>query len=173
MIQAGDSITCIRKEFTADALTIGREYKVLTSVYGNWFQIINDAGESHVYEESYFSQIPQNSEIPPGCTSKAVSDKPHLAYFDAHLEYEMGIGMRHGANKHGWNNHRELTAEAAQQILDSVKRHLNAYLRGEQIDSELQINHLACVVNNINFLYRLDRLFGHEAVLESIYGETQ
>ncbi len=112
-------------------------------------------------------------KLPPGTTGKNLDGKPHLAYLDPYLEYEMGVGMRKGADKHGWNNHRKLTVKATQQILDSVKRHLNSYLRGEQRDPELQVNHLACIVNNINFIYRLDRLFGYNEVLENIYGETR
>jgi hypothetical protein len=110
----------------------------------------------------------------PGIEGKGnLSHKPHLAYLDPHLEHEMGMGMRYGAIKHGWNNHRRLGVEASQHILDSLKRHLNAYLRGEQIDTESNINHLACVMNNINFLYRLDRLYGYDAVMQNIYGETK
>ncbi len=102
-----------------------------------------------------------------------LSTKPHLAYLDPHLEYEAGMGMRYGATKHGWNNHRKMGPEAAQHILDSLKRHLNSYLRGEQIDPETNVNHLACMVNNINFLYRLDRLHGYEEILDTIHGETR
>lgn len=171
MIQKGDMILCMK---VADNLTSGKYYDVLCSIYGNWFQVINDAGEESVYPSDFFYPLPYDEpKMPPGTISKNLEGKPHLACFDPHLEYEMGLGMRKGAKKHGWNNHRALTVEAAQQILDSVKRHLNSYLRGEQIDPELQINHLACVVNNINFIYRLDRLFGYDEVIQNIYGETK
>lgn len=110
----------------------------------------------------------------PGISGKGdLSNKPHLAYLDPHLKYEMGMGMRFGARKHGWNNHRKMGIDASQHILDSIERHLNAYLRGEQIDPESGVNHLACVVNNVNFIYRLDRLHGYEAVLQNVYGEIK
>jgi len=85
----------------------------------------------------------------------------------------MGMGMRAGANKHGWNNHRNLTADSAQQILDSLKRHLNAFLRGEEKDEETNTSHLACVGNNLNFLYRMTKQDGYGKVLENIYGEKK
>lgn len=113
-------------------------------------------------------------ELPPGVTGKGdLSAKPHLAYLDPHLEYEMGMGMRFGAGKHGWNNHRQLGVEASQHILDSLKRHLNAYLRGERIDPESGVHHLACLMNNANFIYRLDRVHGYDAVLQNVYGEIK
>lgn len=175
MIQTGDLVKCVithDQDANFENLTFGKTYDVITSVYGNWIQVINDDGEEKVYPQRYFEKVLQSSEMPPGTTSKNLEGKPHLAYLDPHLEYEMGIGMSKGAIKHGRNNHRELTVEAAQEILDSVKRHLNSYLRGEKIDPELQINHLACVVNNLNFIYRLDRLFGYDEVLQNIYGKT-
>lgn len=114
------------------------------------------------------------NDLPPGITGKGdLSTKPHLAYLDPHLEYEAGKGMRYGANKHGWNNHRQMGPEASQHVLDALKRHLNAYLRGEQIDPESNVNHLACVLNNLNFLYRLDRIHGYDTVIENIYGDIK
>lgn len=177
MWKIGDTIICYSKNEEWD-LTLGREYKIMdifVSKYNTWIWVQNDTNHVERYPSTTFNQKIEvkTSDLPPGTTAKVLSNKPHLAYFDPHLEYEMGLGMRKGAEKHGWNNHRNLTDEAAQQIVDSVKRHLNAYLREEQIDPELQINHLACVVNNINFLYRLDRKFGYEAVLNSIYGITK
>jgi len=112
--------------------------------------------------------------LPEGVKGKGnLSSKPHLAYLDPHLEYQMGLGMRYGAGKHGWNNHRKLGVEASLHILDSLKRHLNAYLRGEQIDEESGVHHLACLVNNANFLFRIDRIHGYDNLLDNIYGETQ
>jgi len=112
--------------------------------------------------------------LPPGITGKGdLSNKPHLAYLDPHLEYEMGMGMTYGAQKHGWNNNRILGVEASQYILDSIKRHLNAYLRGEEVDIESKVNHLACVMNNVHFLYRIARLSSYKEVLDNIYGEIR
>lgn len=173
MIKIGDILTCTNVN-KGNNLTIGKKYTVVDIYPYGAICIENDIKKIEPYSRCFFEPKPvSKSELPPGTTAKVLSNKPHLAYFDPHLEYEMGLGMRKGAEKHGWNNHRNLTDEAAQQIVDSIKRHLNAYLREEQIDPELQINHLACVVNNINFLYRLDRKYGYEAVLDSIYGITK
>lgn len=114
------------------------------------------------------------NKMPPGTEGKGdLSKKPHLAYLDPFLEYEMGMGMRYGANKHGWNNHRKMGPEAAQFIVDSLKRHFNAFLRGEEVDEESQTSHLACLINNANFLYRLSRIHGYDEVLNNIFGETK
>lgn len=174
-IMKGDIVICVSDSDVEDLITIGKEYDVLYSIYGNWIQVINDHGEEHVYDSKLFVKSKEETayKLPPGTTAKKLDGKAHLVCFDPHLENEMGLGMRKGADKHGWNNHRKLTAESAQQIMDSVKRHLNAYLRGERNDTELQISHLACVVNNINFIYRLDRIHGYEEVIKSIYGETK
>lgn len=113
-------------------------------------------------------------ELPPGIKGKRnLDEKTHLSYIDPHFIYEAGLGMRYGVNKHGFNNHRDMNADAAQYVLDALMRHLNTYLRGEQIDPESKVNHLACVLNNLNFLYRLDRLHGYDAVLRNVYGETK
>ncbi len=138
------------------------------------------------YRREYIVKIKQGSqnhnnsvettltrEMPPGTAGKKVDGKPHLCYIDPHLLLEMGVGMRKGAIKHGFNNHRQLTKESSQEILDSTFRHLVQFLAGEQVDSELNISHLACVVNNINFLYRLVRKNSYDEVLNNIYGEAR
>lgn len=124
----------------------------------------------------YYDGLSQSSmkNLPPGVTGKGdQSKKALLVALDPFLEHEAGLGMRYGAEKHGINNYREMDVKASQYILDALKRHLNAYLRGEQLDSESSVNHLACVLNNLNFLYRLDRVYGYDAVIQNIYGETK
>jgi hypothetical protein len=153
------------------------KYKVIgiTSKYNNptSFYIVNDSKKRDFYDCNLFKKI-EKADRKTGIENKTgLENKPHLCCFDPHLEYEMGMGMRAGANKHGWNNHRNLTADSAQQILDSLKRHLNAFLRGEEKDEETNTSHLACVGNNLNFLYRMTKQDGYGKVLENIYGEKK
>ena len=112
--------------------------------------------------------------MPPGTEGKKdIAIKPHVCSIDPNLLYEMGKGMRHGANKHGFNNHRKLSSDGAQQILDSLMRHMLEFLKGQELDEEQGISNLACMANNLNFLYRITRIYGYDKVIENIYGETK
>lgn len=155
------------------------EWRFKASLYDGMVTVVFDDSpdEFYAYEPSRLECLditqPETKGV-PGVEGKGdLSGKPHMAYLDPHLEYEMGMGMRYGATKHGWNNHRKLTDQSAQHIMDSLKRHLNAYLRGEQIDPESGVHHLACLMNNANFIYRLDRLYGYDTVLRNVFGETK
>lgn len=189
-LKVGDYVIAIKYDAN---LTLNKEYKIIDIYYNGveWenFKIKNDFGFEETFSIDYFEIKKtgiENKTIEmshsafssfkkvekTGVENKTSSEsKPHLCCFDPHLEYEMGMGMRAGANKHGWNNHRNLTSDSAQQILDSLKRHLNAFLRGEEKDKETNTSHLACVGNNLNFLYRMTKQDGYEKVLENIYGE--
>jgi hypothetical protein len=161
-------------------LTKGKKYKILDidhkyiseCEFNPFFKLKLDTGSEEKMSHIFFQPFEETEKT--GIENKTgLENKPHLCCFDPHLEYEMGMGMRAGANKHGWNNHRNLTADSAQQILDSLKRHLNAFLRGEEKDAETETSHLACVGNNLNFLYRMTKQYGYEKVLENIYGEKK
>lgn len=100
-----------------------------------------------------------------------LSKKPHHAAIDPFLLKELAQVMRFGANKHGKNNFRTMTQEAAQEIRDSVSRHFNdGFLCGEEKDSESGLSHLAHMVANVMFLYRLCRRFGYNEVMKVING---
>jgi len=137
-----------------------------------YYQYTDNKDSIGVRPKNDFEVVTEIAEdLPPGTKAKKLSNKAHLAYFDPYLEHEMGMGMRYGAEKHGWNNHRNLSVEASQQILDSLKRHLNDFLRQGPVDEESQTSHLACLINNANFLYRLVRIHGYDAVMDVIYGK--
>ena len=191
-LKTGDFIKCRKVCIENGKLFLekGYEYKILsinqytTTFFTHLIEVlIDDEGCSvgRIFNSDYFStpydldsNNEENIKIKTGIENKTgLENKPHLCCFDPHLEYEMGMGMRAGANKHGWNNHRNLTSDSAQQILDSLKRHLNAFLRGEEKDAETNTSHLACVGNNLNFLYRMTKQDGYGKVLENIYGEKK
>ncbi len=108
----------------------------------------------------------------PGIEGKGdLSKKPHHAAIDPYLMRELAQVMRFGANKHGKNNFRTMTQEAAQEIRDSVSRHFNdGFLCGEEKDAESGMSHLAHMVANVMFLYRLCRRFGYTEVMNVING---
>lgn len=164
-----EKIKIITDGYTYSVVSVDEAIKARMPAIKALFDLV----ENH--SQKKFAQQERNKmkNQPPGTEGKVLDNKPHLAYIDPHLLKEMGFGMRYGVKKHGKNNHRLLSEESAQEILDATLRHLNQYLTGERLDEESQVHHLACVANNINFLYRLDRIHGHEIILENIYGETK
>ncbi len=172
----GDIVECVEKE-NFDGLELGAKYQVF-DVSGNGSIKVENKNSS---PDKWFN--PDNfilvkarirPELPSGIKGKTdLNDKPHLAFLDPHLILEMGIGMRFGAKKHGFNNHWTLKADASQEVLDSIMRHLFQYLSGKELDEEQNISNLACIVNNLNFLYRLNRIHGYDSVINTIYGETR
>ncbi len=182
ILELQESGRCSQKVYLSE----DKKYKILgvnikDSIFDSTIKIKDDLEKEVIYGLHGFDLIKDEDEKiikkeikKTGIENKTgLESKPHLCCFDPHLEYEMGMGMRAGANKHGWNNHRNLTSDSAQQILDSLKRHLNAFLRGEEKDAETNTSHLACVGNNLNFLYRMTKQDGYGKVLENIYGEKK
>ena len=108
----------------------------------------------------------------PGIQGKGdLSKKPHHAGIDPYFMRELAKVFRYGANKHGKNNFRQMTAEAAQEIRDSVSRHFNdGFLCGEELDNESGLSHLAHMAANVMFLYRLCRIYGYNEVMNVING---
>lgn len=127
--------------------------------------------QSDLEKDFYDNSVGTSVRI-PGIEGKGdLSKKPHHAAIDPYLLKELAQVMRFGANKHGKNNFRTMTQEAAQEIRDSVSRHFNdGFLCGEEKDSESGLSHLAHMVANVMFLYRLCRRFGYTEVMDIING---
>lgn len=107
----------------------------------------------------------------PGLTGKGdLTTKPHLVALNPALELEIGKAFRYGQLKHGVNNFRKMTPEAAQGVVDALQRHLYAYLTGEIYAADSGVHHLGHVGANLHMLYRLIALHGDKEVLKSISG---
>lgn len=60
-----------------------------------------------------------------------------------------------GANKYGDNNW-QLVNEAQKRYFAALLRHLTAYQRGEKVDSESGLSHLAHAATNLVFLLHFE-----------------
>lgn len=108
-------------------------------------------------------------ELPEGVKAKIdLNIKPHMVAFDPIFMHEIGNTFRYGANKHGLNNFRKMTPEAAQFIADAALRHMYAFLAGEYVAGDSDCAHLAHAAANLSMLYRLCYIYGYEEVLTHI-----
>lgn len=94
--------------------------------------------------------------------------KPHLRAIDPHLLYDIGMVFRHGAKKHGLENFRTQTPEAAGEVWDALLRHAVDFASGKPIDAESGLHALAHLGANLSMLYRLIHEYGSQAVLNYI-----
>jgi len=65
---------------------------------------------------------------------------------------EVGKVFTYGANKYEANNWRKIQREEYYRLIDAALRHLNAYMRREEIDSESNLPHLAHSIANLMML---------------------
>lgn len=66
--------------------------------------------------------------------------KPSLTLIPGEAILAMGIALTYGADKYGRYNFRKGVQHS--RLLDAAMRHLNAILRGEEIDEESGNHHL-------------------------------
>lgn len=112
-----------------------------------------------------------SEDLPEGIKGKTELDfKPHLTALDPYLIMETGLAFRYGRKKHGKDNFRKMTPEAAQEVFDALLRHVFAYMAGESKASDSDIHHLAHVVANCSMLFRLIEKYGDEEVKRNISG---
>ena len=80
--------------------------------------------------------------------------KIQLSLVPPELEMAVGTILSYGAKKYSPFNWREGISYS--RVMDALKRHLNAYNRGEMRDSETGESHLAHAACNIAFLIAFD-----------------
>ena len=77
--------------------------------------------------------------------------KPMMACLPPHAELEIAKVLTFGAEKYGrWNWSRLDNLEV--RYMDAAMRHLNAYRRGELVDEETGLSHLAHAVCCLMFI---------------------
>lgn len=86
-----------------------------------------------------------------------VDRKPHVYYTHSSLEEGLANAQEAGAMKYGqWNY---LAGHTSLQLLSAAKRHLTAFIEGEDLDQDCTdrlgkpVSHLDCVLANLNMLY--------------------
>lgn len=121
--------------------------------------------------EGVYSPENKAVSLPEGIKGKGDLDyKPHLAAIDPYLLMETGLAFRYGQKKHGKDNFRKMTPEAAQELFDALFRHLLAYQAGETHAGDSEVHHLGHVVANCSMLFRLIEKYGDDEVLKVISG---
>lgn len=75
---------------------------------------------------------------------------------DAEFEEQLAAVLTAGANKYGANNWQKVE-DAKNRYYAALRRHIAAWRKGEQVDAETGIDHLAHAAANIMFLLHLDK----------------
>ena len=90
------------------------------------------------------------NNTPPKRALRYNKDKPMLGLIDAEFELELGKVLTAGAIKYAKENWRKGLPWT--EVVDSMKRHINAFMRGEDIDPETDCHHMAHAACNAMFL---------------------
>ena len=76
-------------------------------------------------------------------------------FFDEGFAAEIGAALRYGSAKYGKDNWKK--GMSWHRCLNSCRRHLLAFWKGEKTDRESGIHHLALAVCSIMFLFAYER----------------
>jgi len=107
----------------------------------------------------------------PGITGKGdLSKKAHYRALSPDLNKDTALAFTFGRGKHGVDNFRKMTPEAAGEIYDALMRHIEAFRSGEVKASDSNIHHLAHACANLHMLYRLCVIHSNQEVLKVISG---
>lgn len=74
--------------------------------------------------------------------TKHDAGKPALALIPPHAEWEVAKAFTYGRNEYGQYNYLE--GLDVVRTLSAVKRHINKFLRGQNIDTDSGAHHLGC-----------------------------
>jgi hypothetical protein len=91
----------------------------------------------------------------PTLGRKFDSGKSEYGLIPPHALEEMVKVLTLGAQKYDRDNWRYVP-DGKRRYFDAAQRHLWAWKRGEQVDPESGIHHLAHAATNLFFLYELD-----------------
>jgi hypothetical protein len=83
------------------------------------------------------------------------NNKPRFDLIDPHFELDLAKILEHGAAKYKAGSWKYVEIEA---YISALRRHLNAYMRGEYIDSDSGMPHTACMGANVMFIHYLARM---------------
>lgn len=86
--------------------------------------------------------------------------KPRFDLIDPDFELELAEILTEGASKYGDENWKEADpCEGEARYYAALRRHLNAWSRGEDVDLESQKSHLAHAAACLMFLRHFERAF--------------
>lgn len=90
------------------------------------------------------------------------SGKPEYGLIPPHALDEMVKVLTIGAQKYDRENWRYVK-DGKRRYFDAAQRHLWAWRRGEDLDPESGIHHLAHAMANLFFLYEIDEEYTYES----------
>lgn len=86
------------------------------------------------------------------------SGKLRFDLLDDDFEAEIAAVLTHGATKYADNNwQRAEPAEAKARYYAAIRRHLHLWRKGEEIDADSGLPHLACIACSLMFLRWFER----------------
>jgi hypothetical protein len=92
--------------------------------------------------------------------------KPRMDLLDSHAIEQLALVLGFGAKKYAANNWRKGLAKS--RLIGAALRHLFAYLRGEDVDSETGLSHAAHAMCCCMFILGLE----HRQDLDDRYHES-
>lgn len=98
----------------------------------------------------YIMDLPSES---PGLAQRFNEGKPQWSLVDFKALEPMVRGLEFGATKYAAHNWRQ--GLKVSKLLDSLHRHYNAFLDGEDLDPESGVPHIGLMMCNLMFLSRM------------------
>lgn len=123
----------------------------LKPTFGEVQEHIRNGGSVLVDKQGEFVELLQNPNPAPLTEGrKDDSSKPRMDLISPYAMEELGKVLAYGAKKYADRNWEKGIAWS--RIVAALLRHLFAYLRGELVDPESGLSHLAHVLCNAHFL---------------------
>lgn len=107
-------------------------------------------------DEHLVSQVAAAFDVPetlvnPKATAATRDQKPPLHLLEHAADVEIARALATGAKKYGERNYQTIPISAS-VYAGAIRRHVGAWLDGEDVDPESGINHLAHVGANVHVL---------------------
>lgn len=87
--------------------------------------------------------------------TKHDSGKPQFSLIPQRALLEVAKVVTFGAETYGVENWKDVP-DLEQRFTDAALRHMNAYLRGELLDQQTKLYHLACAITSLMFVLETD-----------------
>ena len=129
-------------EYTEDILYNEDDIAEETNVNNNLFSELKQLEESTKYEE-YKNEVLAEKES----TTSTGEDKPRFSLIPQAALEEVARVLTYGAKKYPDFNYSK--PQTVTTYLDAAHRHINKFLRNEDIDDETKTNHLANAIANL------------------------
>ena len=106
--------------------------------------------------QNNFKQYNSEEKVKVEIGRKDDKGKTRFDLVDTEFEEAVAEVLTYGANKYAPDSWRHIE-DAVNRYYASLRRHINAYRKGEKIDPESGLSHLAHAACNIMFLMYFDR----------------